>query len=66
MDAGVDISVEDGDILISGADGLDISVAGLDGIRLYSGKVSGNFRLNVEKGIYIVRIDGLSAKTRVN
>ena len=48
------------------ADGLDVSVSGLDGICLYSGKVSGNFRLNVEKGIYIVRIAGLSAKIRVN
>lgn len=62
---GISLSVEDGAIVVSGADGRQITVADLSGRIVYSGIGSSITVIALPGGIYVVTADSTSGKFRI-
>lgn len=62
----VSITAGNGKITITGADGLGIAVAALDGKLLYSGEGQATTTVNVATGVYIVKAGDTVVKVAVN
>ncbi len=59
LHGGTAVTVRDGDIIVSGAEGLRVLVAAADGKIVFNGTGSDNTVIPAASGIYVVNVEGL-------
>lgn len=64
-EANISIATAPGQILISGAEGIKVMVASVDGKIIYTGKAADSMCIDVVNGIYIVSAGNVTAKVNV-
>lgn len=64
--AGIRVTVENQDIVITGAEGQNFSIVNMAGMILTQRKAEGTVRVPVQPGVYVVNINGKVTKVMVN
>ena len=63
--AGYSVSVADGYICVAGSKGDEVSVVSSSGIVLYDGTSTGDLKIRVVPGVYMVNVSGSVSKVVV-